>query len=163
MFQIPLGFKCGICALVGNQVGSGDADEAKRYKSIIMNFCLVFDICEWIMFFTFRHYIIMIFTRNPILITIADDTIWSILLAIFVDFYQAIQFGVLCAIGKQKLAMIVDFITVTMVIGPLAYYLGFEWFSHEEFVNPRYPHEAQEFKGLGVSGLWLGIFGGYCF
>ena len=59
--------------------------------------------------------------------------------------------------------MIVDFITVVCFIGPLAYYLGFEWFDHEEFVNPRYPKAAQSFPGLGVSGLWLGIFCGYCF
>ena len=100
-FQIPLGFKCGMCALVGRQVGSGDADEAKRYKSILVNFCLLFDIIEIGFFFVIRHYIIMVFTRNPILIAIADKIIWSILLAMFVDFYVTVQNGVLCAIGKQ--------------------------------------------------------------
>lgn len=66
-----------------------------------MNFSHFFDVCELGVLFIFRHYVIMMFTRNPVLIAIADDIIWAILLVIFVDFYQAIQFGVITGIGKQ--------------------------------------------------------------
>lgn len=62
MFQIPFGFKCGICTLVGKQVGSGDMDEAIRVKNILLNFCLFFDLTEFAILFAVRHYIIMIFT-----------------------------------------------------------------------------------------------------
>ena len=59
--------------------------------------------------------------------------------------------------------MIIQFTTVCFVTTPLAYYFAFEWFEHEEFVNPMYPKEAQTFPGMGVTGLWVGLVIGYCF
>lgn len=88
---------------------------------------------------------------------ISDDIIWAVLLVIFVDFYQAVQFGAIAGIGNQKLAMLIDIVTVLGFICPLAYFLGFEWFSHQEFVDPKHPKSAKTFNGLGVTGLWLAI------
>lgn len=62
MFQIPYGFKGGICTLVGKQVGCGDMDEAIRVKNILLNFCLLINAVELSFLFVIRHYVIMIFT-----------------------------------------------------------------------------------------------------
>ena len=62
MFQIPFGFKGGICTLVGKQVGSGNMEEAINVKNVLLNFCFLIDVVEFGLLFSVRHYIIMIFT-----------------------------------------------------------------------------------------------------
>ena len=94
---------------------------------------------------------------------IADETIWAILLVIFVDFNQAVEFGVITGIGKQKPAMLVQFISVFCIITPLGYYIAFVWFEHDEYLDKAHPNLAQSLPGLGVAGLWMSIVCGYTF
>ena len=59
--------------------------------------------------------------------------------------------------------MIIDFTTVFGFICPLAYFLGFVWFSHIEYTNPKKPEYFEEKPGMGVTGLWLSIVVGYSY
>ena len=86
-FQVPMGFKAGICSLIGQHVGAGNAPMARRYYQVLTQFCFLFDLTEFCILFSVRHYIIMIFTNKPVLIEIADSVIWAILIVQFGDFY----------------------------------------------------------------------------
>ena len=72
------------------------------------------------------------------------------------------QFGVIAGIGNQKIAMLIDIVTVLCFICPLAYFLGFVWFSHQDYRDPKNPHLSKVLPGLGVTGLWLAIVFAYC-
>lgn len=90
MFQIPGGLKVGKCALVGRQIGVGNAIEAKRISRICMIFALLLDIVEFTVLFIFREEVINIFVAQSDLRGIAKEVIQAILISISIDFMQTI-------------------------------------------------------------------------
>lgn len=132
MYQIPAGLKVGKCAIVGRQIGQGNADEAKRISKTCMKLALLIDAVEFCLLYLLRDEILHIFIKQTDLHKPAKVVIWAILLSIAVDFIQSILCGSLNALGKQMHALCINIVTYTVFVIPLAYYFAFFYGEHEQ-------------------------------
>ena len=66
-----------------------------------------------------------------------------------VDSWVTVLFGVIRAIGKQGVFVLLNFICYYIIVLPGSYFLSFKFGSHQ------LPTHDDKIIGLGVNGMWL--------
>lgn len=115
----------GTCALVGRQIGIGNAREAKRISKILIAFSLFIDVLECCLLFFFKNHLVELIIKQKRLRSLARSTTTVLFASIACDFFQTVLCGTINAFGKQLQALQVNLVTYVVFVYPLAYYFAF--------------------------------------
>jgi Na+-driven multidrug efflux pump len=133
------GINIAVSSLVGQQLGSGRTDDARRIVSHGLILTTVIGIFFCIVYYSFARPIILAFDHDPAVLAAAEPFIKLMALAFL---FSGPMFPLVSAMngaGDTKPPMIVALLANWALKLPLAYALAFPF-------------------GLGVNGVWLGIF-----
>ena len=78
----------------------------------------------------FRRQILSIFTTNQEIIDIGAGMMWFSIIVNGLDFQQAMLYGVIKALAKQKCASYLNLISCYVLALPLSYLCAFYFWSH---------------------------------
>jgi MATE family multidrug resistance protein len=138
IFMLPLGISYTASALVGNYLGEGKIDLAKKFAQMTIVFCIICtSIIIWFLGFLCDD-VSQLFTSEPNVIQIFLDTLWVLLIYIFFDTIHGVQSGIIRGLGRQSYGSIYTLFCYYVLGMPLALVLCFK-------------------KEMGIAGLWLGF------
>lgn len=60
--MVAIAIQQAACAIVGQEIGANNVPRAKKSYSILFVLFIICDFLNWLILFTFRHYIVKIFT-----------------------------------------------------------------------------------------------------
>lgn len=89
----------------------------------------------WLLLFSFRFYIVSIFTDSKDVAKMTNYVIWICLLTIVESFFKNSLLGVIKALEQQKRAMNVNVISYLCLVIPLAYFFAFKAQDYGYFVD----------------------------
>eukprot|EP00928_Gymnodinium_smaydae_P087947 TRINITY_DN72118_c0_g1_i1.p1 TRINITY_DN72118_c0_g1~~TRINITY_DN72118_c0_g1_i1.p1 ORF type:complete len:518 (-),score=102.78 TRINITY_DN72118_c0_g1_i1:132-1649(-) len=135
------GISCAAAALVGNAIGAGDADLARRSALVTTGVMLVTCAVIDLLIFLNTDVLASLFTSDPEVHGTVVGLFHILLLVVPLDSLQTVIDGILRGLGRQMLAFKVKIVCMWGVRFPLAVLLGFR-------------------ANLGVSGIWWGSAAG---
>ena len=80
----------------------------------------------WLLEYSFRHYMIPIFTESREIIELGLQLLPITFTMVMFDFIQGVLCGFIKCLNLQKRAIGVNFVTYYVIIAPMAYLLGFK-------------------------------------
>lgn len=140
-FMVPLGLALATTVRVGNALGRGDIEAARRSGWIGIQIALAVQVLAATLLVTFPRVIATIYSLDEGVIAVAAQLL--LLAAIFQlsDGLQVSAAGALRGIKDTRGPMIVTVVAYWLIGLPFGYWLCFQ-------------------RGLGPQGLWIGIIGG---
>lgn len=137
IFMISGGVSCAAAALVGNAIGAGSGENARR--SATVSVLIMLAICVFIDcgIYVFMQRISRIFTDDESVDELTIALLHTLLIIVPLDCLQTVIDGILRGLGKQALAFKVKLCCMWGLRFPLGILLAFH-------------------AGLGVNGIWLG-------
>ena len=101
IFMLPLGISYASSALVGNMLGAGRIDLAKRFAMLTILLDLIITSIICLLLWSFTDSISQLFTSEKDVIVITKNTIWVICIYIWFDTIHGVQSGIIRGLGKQ--------------------------------------------------------------
>ena len=141
MYMIPMGMSHAASNLVGNSLGANNYKNAKTYAYVIWIFALVFSAIFTIIGICFKHEVAICFSHHQKIIDLTEDLFPIISFWFICDFVEGSSSGTIRALGYQKLASIITFLSIWLVAFPWSYTLAFK-------------------LNMGQRGLWYGYLTG---
>jgi MATE family multidrug resistance protein len=139
-FMIPFAISNAIAVKVGFANGAENYFDLKRFAKIGTEICLGFMIFSAIIFSSFPHRIVSIFTNDPELIQICVPIMYILSCFQIFDGLQIALAGICKGLKKSKIVLIANFIAYWLISIPLGYTLAFKF-------------------NLGIKGFWIGLVG----
>ena len=99
MCQIPFGFQIASCALIGQQIGARNLKLAYQWQKYIFSMAMTLGACLLTAYILLRNYLVQVFTCDPELIRLANESILFVLILHGLDFTQMILFGSIKALA----------------------------------------------------------------
>ena len=137
-FMVPLGISSAAAVRVGQEIGRGDSEAARRagWSAIILG--AGFMTCSAIVFVSFSKTLARIFSPDPTVIEVGSTLL---LVAAAFQLFDGIQIcttGALRGTGDTRTPMLANFLAYWFIGLPIAYLLGFklQW---------------------GAVGIWIGL------
>lgn len=137
-YQIPMSMGIACCTRVGNLIGAGAPEAAKRAANTGLKGSLFTGGFNAIMSYLFRYQIGKIFTNEERVLEIIAATIPIAALVQFNDSLGAVTGGVLRGQGRQYIGSIVNVVGYYGIMVPLAWFFAFN-------------------LGFELKGLWSGM------
>lgn len=138
IFMLPLGISYSASALTGNYIGEGKIDLAKKFAQMTIIFCIFCTSIIVLALYLFKDSVTSLFTKEPKVIKIFDDTMWVLLIYIWFDTIHGVQSGIIRGLGRQAYGSIYTLFCYYVLGMPLALVLCFK-------------------AKMGIAGLWLGF------
>lgn len=137
-FMLPLGLSIGSATRVGNLVGEGNAEAARRTAKLALGLAISVMTCCALLLAGFSHVLPRAFTDDAQVIAIAATLLPVAATFQIFDGMQTVCIGILRGLGRTRAPAAIHFIGYYVLGLPLAYYLAFR-------------------AGLGVVGIWWGL------
>jgi MATE family multidrug resistance protein len=139
-FMVPLGISSGAAVAVGQAIGRGEPNVARRSGFIAMALGVVFMSCAALAFLLIPSPILRIYTTDPKVISVAVRLLALAALFQLFDGIQTVATGALRGLGSTRIPMLVNFVCYWLFGLPLGYWLCFVllW---------------------GIYGVWVGLTG----
>ena len=138
IFMLPLAIGFSASSMIGNSLGAGKIELAKRYADAALALSTIFITIIIYLLATFNTWTSTFFTSNAEVSAIIKDMLWLVLIHIWVDQIHGVEIGILRGLGRQGYGAFAVFICYYLMALPLALYLCFS-------------------QGLGLKGIWLGF------
>ncbi|XP_069471277.1 multidrug and toxin extrusion protein 1-like [Ambystoma mexicanum] len=138
VYMMPLGFSIAVSVRVGNALGAGLAEQAKKSAAVAL---IVTEMCAFgscILLASLKDVVGFIFTSDREIVSLASQIIPVYAVSHLFDACVCIGCGILRGTGKQKIGAIFHAVGYYVVALPVGISLMFA-------------------ASLGVLGLWLGI------
>jgi MATE family multidrug resistance protein len=140
-FMVPLGVGAAAATRVGNAVGRGDRDEARRAALVSLGMGGLVMTVSALSFALFPRTLARIYTRDAEVIAMASTLLPIAALFQIFDGIQAVGCGVLRGVAGTLSAAVINLVGYWVLGLPLGLYLAFR-------------------VGLGPRGLWWGLTAG---
>jgi MATE family multidrug resistance protein len=138
IFMFPFGVAMATASLVGNALGAGEIQLARRIGFVSMSTVFVMNAVLSVLLLKFGQYCIEILTVDPEVIKVTVELLPFLAVFLLFDGQQGVACGVLRGVGKQEIGAYLGLIGYYCIGMPAAWYLAFH-------------------VHLGVSGLMIGI------
>ena len=138
-FMLPLGISLAAVVRVGNLAGAGQPAEAQRAAWTALSLGGAVMVVSAIAFWWGRWWLPTLFTSEPAVVSLAAAILPVAAAFQIFDGLQVVGGGVLRGVGQTRPAAVFNLIGYYLLALPLAWWLGFE-------------------RGLGVRGIWWGLF-----
>ena len=102
-----------------------------RYYRYFLKYILILGILEYSLLYSFRNFIIPIFTKSEDLLILCKDLVGLLLLISSIDFIQGSLYGVVKALNLQNKALFINLITYYVIAIPLGYFISFKYGTHQ--------------------------------
>lgn len=140
-FMIPLGLAMAITVRVGNAVGRGD-ERGVRYAGFCgIGLTLATQLFSATLMLCLPHYIAMLYTHDPHVITLAVRLIMLAGLFQFSDGIQVASNGALRGLKDTRVPMAITLFAYWVIGMPVGWWLAFH-------------------HGMGARGMWVGLIAG---
>ncbi|PON46873.1 Multi antimicrobial extrusion protein [Parasponia andersonii] len=139
--MIPLGFVAATGVRVANELGAGNAKEAKFATMVSIFTSLSVGLLFCLVVIAFHEKLAMIFTSSFPVITMVNELAIMLVFTILLNCIQLVLSGVAVGSGWQSKAAFVNMGSYYLVGIPLGVFLG--WF-----------------LSFGIMGMWAGMIGG---
>lgn len=137
-YMVPLGIGSAAAVRVGQGLGKRDAQAASRAGWTALTLGATFMACMALAFWLAPHYIVRIYSPDPVVIRAASRLLFVAAFFQLFDGLQAVATGALRGAGETRAPMICSVLFYWLVGLPLGYYLGFQ-------------------LGWGAAGIWTGL------
>lgn len=137
-FMIPLGLSQGAATRVGNLVGAGHADQARRAASTALWLGAGVMVLSAIAFVTLQRWLPRLYTSDPEVIALAASILPIAAASQLFDGTQAVGGGILRGLGATRPAAVFNLLGYYVLALPLSALAVFS-------------------LGMGLSGLWWGL------
>jgi multidrug resistance protein, MATE family len=140
-FMVPLGISSAAAVRVGQQLGRGDPEGARRagWSAIILG--VGFMACSGLVFVSIPTWIARLFSPDPIVIRTGARLLLVAAAFQLFDGLQTVATGALRGSGDTKTPMLANFVAYWLIGLPVGYLLCFK-------------------LGWGAVGVWIGLCGG---
>ena len=140
-FMVPLGISSAAAVRVGQQLGRGDVEGARRagWSAILIG--VAFMACAGLAFFSGSKIIARAFSPDPIVISVGARLLLVAAAFQLFDGLQVVSTGALRGAGDTKTPMLANGIAYWLIGLPLGYFLCFR-------------------LGWGAAGVWTGLCAG---
>jgi MATE family multidrug resistance protein len=137
-YMVPLGISSAAAVRVGQALGRHDPHAASRAGWTALALGATFMTCMAILLWTVPHYIVRIYTPDPVVIRAAGSLLFVAAFFQLFDGLQAVATGALRGVGDTRTPMIWSSVLYWFLGLPLGAYLCFR-------------------VGWGAVGLWTGL------
>ncbi|XP_078542114.1 multidrug and toxin extrusion protein 1-like [Lissotriton helveticus] len=137
-FMVPFGMGTAASVRVGNALGAGNAEQAKRFSSVALLSTVILITVDVALVAASRTVIARLFTTDEGIIALAASTLLIYSLFHIFESFACVTQGILKGMGKQKIGAVVYGIGYYVIGLPVAVVLMFP-------------------ANLGVLGLWSGM------
>ena len=138
IFMLPLGISYAASALTGNYIGEGKIDLAKKFAQMTVFFNIICTTIIVVLLSVYQDAVSNVFTNEPKVIKIFNETLWVLLIYIWFDTIHGVQSGIIRGMGRQVYGSVFTLICYYILGMPLALLLCFK-------------------ADMGIVGLWLGF------
>ena len=101
IFMLPLGISYAASALVGNYLGENNVKDARRYAALTILLDVILTTVIVIVIGVETRGLAKLFTNEPDIILILEDTIWVLMIYIWFDTIHGVQSGIIRGLGLQ--------------------------------------------------------------
>ena len=140
-FTVPLGIGAAAAVLVGNAIGRGDPDGARRHAGAALAGGAAFMVLSAVTFIAIPRQLAALYTTQAGALIMAARLIPVAGIFQVFDGLQVVAGGVLRGAGDTRVPMVISVVAFWVVMMPLCYLLGFH-------------------TTLGAVGLWYGLVAG---
>lgn len=137
-FMVPLAISNAIAVKVGFANGAKHFEDLKRYSIIGMIMSVGFMMCSAVVFCTCPHFLVGLFTKDAVLISICVPVLYVMSVFQIFDGLQVSLAGIYKGIKKTKIVLIANFVGYWLISIPFGYWLAFA-------------------KGYKLTGFWYGL------
>jgi multidrug resistance protein, MATE family len=141
MYMVPVGLAGAITVRVGNAIGRGDPEGARRAGLVGMGIALVFGLTSATVMLAFPEWIVAMYTSDPEVVSLAVSLLFLAAIFQLADALQGSAAGALRGLKDSRIPMIYCVIAYWVIGLPLGGYLTFR-------------------AELGPAGMWIGIIVG---
>lgn len=137
-FMVPLAISNAIAVKVGFANGAQNLMELRRYAYIGLGMAVGFMCCSSVIFASFPHFLVGLFTSDSTLIKISVPVLYILSIFQIFDGLQVSLSGIFKGIKKTKIVMIANLIGYWFISIPLGYTLAFKY-------------------NMNIMGFWWGL------
>ncbi len=137
-FMIPFAISNAIAVKVGFANGAEEYEDLKKYSYIGTSMSVLFMMCSAVVFSTFAHPLVKIFTTDDTLLKIAVPVMYILSIFQILDGLQISLAGIFKGIRQTEVILLANFLAYWCVSIPLGYMLAFHF-------------------GLQLKGFWIGL------
>lgn len=137
-FMVPLAISNAIAVKVGFANGAKQFPELKNYAVIGMLMSVGFMMCSAVVFCSFPHFLVSLFTKDITLIKICVPVLYIVSIFQIFDGLQVALAGIYKGIKKTKIVLIANFLGYWIISIPFGYWLALH-------------------NGLMLRGFWFGL------
>lgn len=137
-FMVPLAISNAIAVKVGFANGAKHFPELKNYSVIGILMSVGFMMCSAVIFCSFPHFLVSLFTKDITLIKICVPVLYIVSIFQIFDGLQVALAGIYKGIKKTKIVLIANFVGYWLISIPCGYWLALN-------------------KGLMLKGFWFGL------
>ncbi len=141
MYMVPVGLAGAITVRVGNAIGRGDPEGARRAGQVGMGIALVFGMISATIMLLFPQWIVAMYTSDSEVVSLAVSLLFLAAIFQLADALQGSAAGALRGLKDSRIPMIYCVIAYWVIGLPLGGYLTFR-------------------ADLGPAGMWIGIIVG---
>lgn len=137
-FMVPLAISNAIAVKVGFANGAGNINDLKKYSFVGVVISVGFMACSAMIFATFPHFLVSLFTQDSTLIKISVPVIYILAVFQVFDGLQVALSGIFKGIKKTGVVLLSNFIAYWLISIPLGYTLAFHF-------------------NMNLKGFWYGL------
>lgn len=141
LYMIPLSISMGATILVGQSIGAGNSNDAKKYSLLGISFAIIFSFIGIAILLGFREPIASLYTTDTSIITLAAQFFLFAALFQLSDAVQAPIQGALRGYKDVNITFLMGFISLWVIGLPVGYV-------------------SATFTDLGPFGYWVGLIAG---
>ncbi len=141
MYMVPVGLSGAITVRVGNSIGRGDPEGARRAGQVGMGIALAFGLTSAAIMLLFPEWIVAMYTSDPEVATLAVSLLFLAGIFQLADALQGSAAGALRGLKDSRVPMVYCVIAYWVIGLPLGGYLTFS-------------------ADFGPAGMWIGIIVG---
>eukprot|EP01100_Stratorugosa_tubuloviscum_P012327 TRINITY_DN580_c1_g3_i3.p1 TRINITY_DN580_c1_g3~~TRINITY_DN580_c1_g3_i3.p1 ORF type:complete len:562 (-),score=201.80 TRINITY_DN580_c1_g3_i3:1271-2956(-) len=140
-YMLPLGYHVTCVVRIGNLLGAGEADQAKRSSYISIGIVFINQVIISVILLSLKSVWGSFFSNDPIVVDAIDTILPLLCLTTIFDGTQAVLSAILHGCAKQKVGALINTISYYFVALPVGGLLAFRF-------------------EYGLFGLWLGVVSG---
>lgn len=137
-FMVPLAISNAIAVKVGFANGARNFSELKNYSVIGMIMSVGFMMCSAVVFCSFPHFLVSLFTKDLTLVKICVPVLFIVSIFQIFDGLQVALAGIYKGIKKTKIVLIANFVGYWLISIPFGYWLALK-------------------HGFLLRGFWFGL------